>query len=132
MSGRRIVTDDRVAKYVSLKCECQLMPPFTAMGIERDGEIVAGVVFNNMSARDIEVTVAGERGVFTRDFIRAVGQYVFSALDCTRMSITTRSLDVCKIAVRLGGSCEGIKRDRHGEGQHAYMFGILRKDWKMR
>lgn len=132
MSDRKIVTDERVARYVSEKCQCQLMPPFTAIGIETGGRIVAGVVFNNFSARDVEVTVAGERGAFTKGFIRAVGEYVFRALDCTRMSITTRSHEVCDFARRLGAHAEGIKRDRYGEGQDAFLFGILRKDWKLK
>jgi hypothetical protein len=128
-SAARIVVDNRVAAYVAQRCEAQIMPPFTAMGIERNGEIVAGVVFNNFSARDIDVTVAGERGAFTRGFLRAVGAYVFGALDCTRMSITTRHATVCDVAKRLGARMEGVKRDRHGPGQHAYMLGILKNDW---
>jgi hypothetical protein len=99
------------------------------MGIERDGEIVAGVVFNNWAARDIDVTVAGERGAFTRGFLRAVGEYVFSTLECLRMSITTRQEHVKDIAMRLGAKPEGVKRNRHGKGQDAIMLGILAEDW---
>ena len=129
MSALKLVTDDRVARFVAERCEAQIMPPFTQMGIERDGEIVAGVVFNNWSARDVDVSVAGDRGTFTRGFLRAVGRYVFEQAGCSRMSITTRHANVCDIARRLGAKVEGVKRDRHGPGQDAFMLGILKNDW---
>ncbi len=132
MSAPRIVTDERVSEYVSRKYGSHFVPPFTAMGIERDGVVVAGVVFNNMTARDIEVSVAGERGQFTLGFLRAVGRYVFGQLNCSRLSITTRQEIVCDIARRLGAQMEGVKRDHFGPGQDAMLLGILKKDWAIR
>lgn len=130
MSARSVLAfDDRVAKYVSEKISGKIIPPFTAIGFERDGRIIAGVVFNNKAARDIEVTVAGERGAFTQGFLRAVGHYVFTQLDCLRISITTRQYHVGEIAMRLGAQPEGVKRNYYGENDHAMLFGILRDDW---
>ena len=126
----RIVTDDRVARFVAEKCGISILPPYTAMGIEREGEITAGVVFNGWSARNIDVTVAG--AAFTRGFIRAVGTYVFVQLDCLRISITTRQRKVGEIALRLGAQPEGVKRNYYGENDHAMLFGILRDDWTVR
>jgi hypothetical protein len=87
MSLHRIVTDERVAKFVGERCGTIIYPPYTAMGIERNDVITAGVVFNCYTGNDIAVTVAG--GPFNRDFIAAVGQYVFGKIGCLRMSITT-------------------------------------------
>lgn len=127
-----IVTDDRVARYVAARCSAQLLPPFTVMGLERDGEIIAGVVFNSFTERDVEVTVAGERGAFSRTFLKSVGEYVFGIVNCTRISITTRQGSVCDIAQRLGAKMEGVKRDHYGPGQDAYLLGILKADWVFR
>jgi hypothetical protein len=128
----RIVTDNRVARYVADKCGVSILPPYTVMGLERNGEIVAGVVFNTFSSRDIEVTVAGECGAFTLGFLRAVGDYVFKTLDCLRISITTRQQHVKDIALRLGAQPEGVKRNRYGKGEDAELFGILAEDWAIR
>lgn len=128
----RIVTDDRVAKYVAGKLETTIIPPYTAIGVERAGAIVAGVVFNNKVARDIEMTVASEPGGVTRGLARAVHAYVFEQLRCLRVSITTRHKNVKGLALRLGARPEGIKRNHFGRNQHAETFGILKEDWILR
>lgn len=122
-----IVTDERVARFVGERCETIICPPFTCMGIERGGEVTAGVVFNNYTGHDIEVTVAG--GPFNRGFISAVGKYVFEQVGCLRMSITTEQPKVIKIAHRLGAQTEGLKRNRFGKGRDGTVLGILREDW---
>lgn len=122
-----IVTDERVARFVGERCGTIICPPYTAMGIERGGKIAAGVVFNCFTGNDIAVTVAG--GPFTRDFIVAVGRYVFEKVGCLRMSITTEKPEVIKIAHRLGAQTEGLKRNHFGKGRDATILGILREDW---
>jgi len=122
-----IVTDERVARFVGGKCSTIIYPPFTAMGVERNGEIIAGVVFNCYTGNDIAVTVAG--GPFTRGFIAAVGQYVFEQIGCLRMSITTEQPSVIEIAHRLGAQTEGLKRNHFGKGRDGTVLGLLREDW---
>nr|WP_311538569.1 GNAT family protein [uncultured Bradyrhizobium sp.] len=124
----RIVVSDEVARFVGERCNTIIYPPFTAMGIERGGEIVAGVVFNCFTHYDVHVTVAG-RG-FTRAFLRGVGNYVFYQLGCLRMSVTTEQERVIDYAKRLGAQTEGRKRNHFGRGRHAIVLGILKEDWK--
>lgn len=125
-----IVTDERVARFVGERCGTVICAPFTAMGIEREGKVVAGVVFNGFTGNDVSVTVAGERGAFDRVFIRAVGFYVFKQMGCLRMSIMTEQPHVVEIAKRLGAQTEGRKRDHFGVGRDGIMLGILKEDWK--
>jgi RimJ/RimL family protein N-acetyltransferase len=122
-----IVTDERVARFVGERCGAVVAAPYTCMGIERDGKIIAGVLFNYYTVHDIAVTVAGER--FSRSFIQAVGKYVFEQVGCLRMSIMTEQPKVIKIAKRLGAQTEGIKRNYFGKGRDGIMLGILREDW---
>lgn len=124
-----IVTDGRVARFVAQACGTTIVPPFTMMGIERDGEIVAGVVFNGFTRHDIAVTVAG--GPFALGFIRAVGRYVFEQLGCLRITIVTEQEKVIDIARRLGAQTEGRLRDHFGKDRDGIVLGILRDDWKV-
>lgn len=123
-----IRVDDSVARFVGHRCGTIIYPPFTAMGIERDGELTAGVVFNCFTGCDISITVAGHG--FTRGFVRAVGHYVFNQLGCLRMTITTEQERVMDYAKRLGAQTEGRKRNHFGRGRHGIVLGILKEDWK--
>jgi hypothetical protein len=82
-----IVTDDRVARFVGGQIESIIFPPFTCMGIEHNGVVIADVVFNCFTGHDIEVTIAGKG--WTRGFIKSVGVYVFDQLGCIRITVTT-------------------------------------------
>jgi hypothetical protein len=127
-----IVTDLRVAQFVADRVGYQCFyPPFTCMGLERDGRIVAGVVFNCFTGNDIAVTVAGERGAFTRHFIKEVGRYVYETNGCGRMSITTEQPKIVALAKRLGAQTEGRKRHLFGKGRHGVVLGILKEEWRL-
>jgi hypothetical protein len=122
---------DRVAAFVGVRVGAAIVPPYTAIGLQRAGRIVAGCVFNVYTGPDVQVTVAAEPGAITRAFVRACGQYVFGQLACERATIETQSAAVAGLATRLGGLPEGLKRNAFGPGLHAYIVGVLRDDWKL-
>lgn len=124
-----IVADQRVARFVSERLGVSLCPPFTCMGLERAGAIVAGVVFNQFEGPNVHVTLAGSG--WSRAFIREVGLYVFDRLGCGRMTVTTEQEAVAGYALRLGGRVEGRMRDYYGEGREGILVGILRADWPL-
>jgi hypothetical protein len=88
MSGRR---------FVGERCGTIIYPPFTAMGIERDGEITAGVVFNCYTGNDIAVTVAG--GPFNRGSSRQLGKYVFERSAASACRSQQKSLKLSKLLI---------------------------------
>ncbi|RYG88119.1 MAG: N-acetyltransferase [Alphaproteobacteria bacterium] len=98
------------------------------MGIEKDGEIVAGVVFNHFEGADVHVSVAGNG--WTRRFFREVGRYVFDTLKCERMTAITEDEITATFAERLGGQHEGMLRNHYGPGRHGLIAGILREEWR--
>lgn len=125
-----IVDDERVARFVSGRLGFGLCPPYTAMGIERDGEIIGGVVFNMFEGADVHVSVAGYG--WTREFLRAVGAYVFDTLGCERITAITADEVTATFAERLGGQHEGILRNHFGNGRNGFVAGILASEWKFR
>lgn len=122
-----IVTDERVALFVAAKTGTRIIPPWTAMGIEHKGEIIAGAVFNHFEGADIHATVAG-RG-WTKSFLADVGQYVFRQLQCERMTVVTEQPHVVRIAQKLGGEVEGLLRNHFGPGRPGFIVGILKEDY---
>lgn len=124
-----IVSGDRVAVYVGEKVGSVIVPPFTTLGVERAGQIVAGVVFNVWTGPDVQLTIAAEPGAVTRAFLRRVGRYLTEELGCIRATIETEQPHVADIALRMGGKVEGTKRDLYGEGRDGVVIGVLRRDW---
>ena len=122
-----IVTDIRVAKFVGERVGHRIVPPFTLMGIERDGEVIAGVVFNHFTGCDLHVTIAGHG--WTKGFLADVGQYVFGQLKCIRITVITEQKQVIDIARRLGAVSEGRMRDHFGKGRDGHVLGILKDDF---
>lgn len=123
-----IVSDERVARFVSEQVGAGLCPPFTAMGTERHGKIINGVIFNCFEGADVHVTIAGHG--WTKGFLADVGQYVFGKLKCERITVQTEQPKIVRIAERLGGQVEGLKRDHFGKGRDAFIVGILKHEYR--
>lgn len=123
-----IVDGEGVARFVSERLGFPITPPYTTMGLEKDGALVAGVIFHCWEGKSVHVTIAGEG--WTRSFIREVGRYVFGQLGCSRMTVTTPYPKVVDYAIRLGGKVEGVLRDQYGEGLDATLVGIIAKEWR--
>ncbi len=122
-----IVTGEPVAAFVAKTCGRRIVPPYEAVGIEREGEIVAGVVFNHFTGADVHVTAAGHR--WTRGFLADVGQYVFGQLGCERMTFVTEQPSVVRLAERLGGQVEGLLRNHFGKDRPGFIVGVLKDDY---
>jgi len=124
-----IVSDERCAAFISEKLGHAFCPPFTTMGIEREGKIIAAVLFNNFEGPDVAVSIAGTGWAY--GFAKAVGRYVFQTLGCIRMTATTESEEVAGYACRLGGQIEGRMRNHFGYGRDGLIIGILKSDWTL-
>jgi RimJ/RimL family protein N-acetyltransferase len=123
-----IVAGERVARFVSDRLGFGLTPPYTTMGIEREGEIVAGVIFSCFEGCDVHATVAGKG--WTRRFLEEAGRYVFDHLECQRLTFLTEQASVERLAMKLGALREGVLRRHFGYGRDAVVLGVLREDWR--
>lgn len=123
-----IVSDERVATFVSERMGVLFYPPFKCIGIERDGQIVGGVVWNVFEAADVHVSVAGSG--FTKGFLAECGHIAFTLLRKRRVTILTEQPRVVRLAQKLGGRIEGRLREHFGEGRDAFVVGILKDEYR--
>jgi hypothetical protein len=123
-----IVAGEHVARFVSDRLGFGLCPPYVTLGIERDGQIIAGAILNHFEGADIHITVAGHG--WNRRFLCAIGEYVFDKLGCQRMTFITEQSSVVRLAERLGGKIEGMMRNHFGFGRNGTIIGVLAADYR--
>jgi RimJ/RimL family protein N-acetyltransferase len=112
----RVVFDepDRVAAFVADIIGCEFHA-YTALGLEKRGELVAGVVYDKYSGTDVSMHVAAVPGSrwMTRGFLASAFQYPFWQLGCKRVSATVESTNeaALKLNRHLGFQYEAVLRD---------------------
>lgn len=84
MSYRLVIDDDRVYRFVrSLDVEVARSADQQGIGLERNGELVGGVLYENFDGRNIWMHCAGVGRWITRDLLKAAFSYPFIQLDCS-------------------------------------------------
>lgn len=101
--------------------------PNDVMAIERDGKIIAAVIFTRWVGPDIHMHFAGSN--LTRRFIRAMWNYAFVQMRCERVTVTIRADNDRSLGLiwRVGFQYEGRLR-RKEEHNDLLIFGLLRDE----
>ena len=115
--------DADVVPYLEDRLNVKLTPPYTTIGIEQDGRIVGGWLFNDYNGHNVEISVALDRPL-TRGMIRAVSDYVFRQMKVRRVTARCRESNQKSAALirRLGFRWEGRLPFYYGD-EAAMIFG---------
>jgi RimJ/RimL family protein N-acetyltransferase len=104
---------------------------YQAIGLERDGRIIASVVYTHFTGYDIAMHVAAERGrMWARpSFLRACFTYPFEQLQCRRVTgyVPAKSADVLAFDRKLGFVYEGRLRKALPDDD-LVVLGMLREE----
>lgn len=104
---------------------------FTALGLLREGRLVAGVIYNNMAYDNIFMHVGALEGCrwMTPAFLHAAFDYPFTQLDRKRVtaSIRSRNKRAQEFVKNLGFSYEGTMRCFYPDDD-LVLYGLLRED----
>lgn len=124
--------DERIAKFCMERIKgITSFGLFTTLGIERDGELIAGVVYNNYSGNDICGHIAAVSGSKWCDehVMRAICSYPLVQLGCNRVTCliptrNQRSFELCKY---FGFKQEGLMRKAFVDDD-GILMGILKEE----
>lgn len=104
--------------------------PCSAIGVARDGKIVAGAVYSNYRHPNIEITFATTTPRWaSRETISAILAYPYLQLHCRRLTAITEALNQPARAFlsRLGFTQEGYHPHVFA-ADDAVTYGLLRED----
>lgn len=116
---KRIISDTpRIVAFIREFYGLQRGDGQQALGLETDGELVAGVVFDDWTVHNIFMHVASKPGVnwLTREFLRLAYDYPFNQLGCSRVSAWVEDSNI-----RSKKFCEHL-----GYSKEATLFGAAR------
>jgi RimJ/RimL family protein N-acetyltransferase len=126
--------DERVMRFV---CERTGSPGWigaTTIGYEKDGELIAGVVFESYSHPNIHIHVAAVPGTrwVTKEFMFAVFKYPFLQLKCARVTGVVEANNTHALAFdkHLGFVEEGRLRCGAKDGGDLIVLGMLPNECK--
>jgi RimJ/RimL family protein N-acetyltransferase len=123
--------DERVAKWVGDQIDEVYPTNATAIGLEENGELIAGVVFDLYTGPSISMHVAatGKRWM-TKDFLWRCFAYPFLQLQCNRITGLVRAdnLAAQKFDEHLGFKREGLLRKAAKDGTDYIVYGMLREE----
>lgn len=111
--------DARVAQWVAEQHGMpDGAPAYASIGYELDGELVAGVMFDNLSETNVFAHIASTAEVLPVALLIAAARYVYLQCGARRMTFMVnddnfRCLDLVRA---LGAEYEGLLRGAHARG----------------
>ena len=129
----RLVDGEHVAKWVGERLAILDWGSCTAIGVERSGELIAGVVYNRYSWPDICMHVAAveKSGWLTKRNLAVFFGYPFNQLNCKRVTalVPSKNAHALQFDLKLGFQYEGFLRDGMPDDD-LIVLGMLKKDCK--
>lgn len=130
MAPRFTMTADRlrvlafVQKYVPLSA-CANM---SALGLERDGDLIAGVLYEGFNGYNVWMHSAIP-GRLTREFLRAAFRYPFEQLGCKRVSgyVEASNAKARRFNEHLGFKPEARLRGAASDGGDVILYVMKRE-----
>jgi len=124
---------ERVCRWVGERVnEEDFGPGAVGIGLVKDNELIAGVVFNRYTLTDIymHVAITNEGGGLTRKFITCCFTYPFIQLGVNRVTGLVRSdnLPAQRFDEHLGFKREGLIRQACEDGTDLIVYGMLRSE----
>jgi RimJ/RimL family protein N-acetyltransferase len=102
------------------------------IGLEEDGELIAGVIFNLYTGAGISMHVAAVPGKrwMTREYLWRCFAYPFLQLKCNRITGLVRvdNIEAQKFDEHLGFKREGVLRRACTDGTDMIVYGMLREE----
>ena len=113
-----IVSDkNRVGPWVAKKIFSQFDPNAEAIGLDRDGEIQAGVIYEDWNGKSIMAHIAID-GKINKSFLFAIFHYPFvhCGVDKIICPVPESNAESRKLVEHMGFGCEARILDAHPDG----------------
>jgi RimJ/RimL family protein N-acetyltransferase len=122
--------DERVCEWAASRMQPgEFQQSAKAIGLERDGVLVAAAIFERYSGTDIELHTAIDNKALSRSLLRAAFLYAFIQLGCKRVTAFINSTNPAslRLAEKVGFRVEAVLLDACPDG-HVFIM-VMRPDY---
>lgn len=132
---KKIITDqpDRIAEFVGSALDVSGFANYTAIGLEEDGELIAGVLYDYYNGASINMHVAAKPGKrwLNRKFLHFCFWYPFEQLKVKRITglVPESNMDARKFDENLGFELEATLQDAAPDGD-VFVYRMFRHQCK--
>lgn len=124
--------DERITNWVSARVDEDDFGKAVGIGLEEDGILIAGVVYNLYNGPSICMHVAAEPGKrwLNKDFLYRAFAYPFLQLNCSRVTGLVRvdNIEARRFDEHLGFIQEGVIRRGASNGLDMILYGMLKEE----
>lgn len=129
--SRFVVNDRRVVDLVTMANGIGDSQVYASLGVQRHGEIIAGVIFCDFNRHSVCLHVASKPGEvwLTRAFLRLVFGFAFDGLNVKRITgfVPESNAKAIRLDEHLGFKREAVLSDIYPDGG-LIVYKMLRKD----
>ena len=124
--------DDYVRAWVAKRIGIRGFGPSTAIGVQKDGQLIAGAVFHDYRDGQVEASLSADSPKWaTRSVLYSLFAYPFIQMDANRLLVTCDESNkkAMKMNRQLGFTPEGILRQMYCPND-AIIWGMLKDECK--
>ena len=101
MPTKRVIYDiERVGPWASALLNGQNIAGASCIGLEQDGELIAGVLYDNYNGRSVHASIVSVKGrSWNREFLCKIFDYPFNQLKVNVILITVDSRNIESLAL---------------------------------
>jgi RimJ/RimL family protein N-acetyltransferase len=123
--------DDEVCRWVEDQIGSRFYG-YVALGMERDGEMIAGIVLDRFGNRECQMHIAGLPGKLwaTPEAIQRAFEFPFVRYGRERVTVETpvSNMRARRYNEHVGFVREGLKRAAADDGGDSIIYGMLRSE----
>lgn len=103
----------------------------TAIGLLKDGQLVAGVLYEDWNGANLMCHIRGENGWANREFLRLMFDYPFNQVKAKRLTAPIQSTNkvAIKFVQKLGFSLECVLSQATPDGD-MHLYRLFREECK--
>ena len=132
MTARIISDPARVWAYVHQQIPVPIVAGMKGLGLERDGELVAGVLYEGWNGVNVWMHVAAAPGRrwMNKEFLRYCFHYPFNELGCRRVSgsVDASNEEARRFDEHLGFKQEAVLHGAAADGGDVILYVMRRED----